>query len=110
MHQGLKKQKKKGKIIALSHGVFDLLHPGHIFHFEQAKTKSDILVASITADKYVLKGPGKPFFNEQLRAHSLASLEMIDFVIITNEKSAVSTIKKLNQIIILKVVIIKNQN
>ena len=91
----LKKQKKKGKIIALSHGVFDLLHPGHIFHFEQAKTKSDILVASITADKYVLKGPGKPFFNEQLRAHSLASLEMIDFVIITNEKSAVSTIKKI---------------
>ena len=91
----IKELKKKNKKISLSHGVFDLLHPGHIYHFEQAKNKADILIVSITADKYVLKGPGKPYFNEKIRAHSLSSLEMIDFVVITNEKSAVSTIKKI---------------
>ena len=91
----LKEFKKKNKKISLSHGVFDLLHPGHIFHFEQAKNKADVLVVSITADKYVLKGPGKPYFNERLRSHTLSSLEMIDFVVITNETSAVSTIKKI---------------
>ena len=51
--------KIKGKKISLCHGVFDLLHPGHIYHFEQAKKKSDILVVSITSDKKVLKGPGE---------------------------------------------------
>lgn len=91
----IKELKKKNKKISLSHGVFDLLHPGHIFHFEQAKKKADILVVSITADKYVLKGPGKPYFNEKLRSHTLSSLEMIDFVVITNEVSAISTIKKI---------------
>ena len=87
--------KKDKKIIALCHGVFDLLHPGHIYHFEQAKKKSDILVVSITADKQVLKGPGKPYFKEKLRLHTLASLEIIDYVVLSNQQSAVNVIKKI---------------
>ena len=67
----IKELKKKNKKISLSHGVFDLLHPGHIFHFEQAKNKADVLVVSITADKYVLKGPGKPYFDEKLRSNKI---------------------------------------
>jgi rfaE bifunctional protein nucleotidyltransferase chain/domain len=87
--------KKNKKTIALCHGVFDLLHPGHIYHFEQVKQKSDILVVSITADKQVLKGPGKPYFKEKLRLHALASLEIIDYVVLSNEQSAVHVIKKI---------------
>ena len=90
--QNLKKQDKK---ISLCHGVFDLLHPGHINHFEQAKKNSDILIVSVTADKDVIKGPGKPYFKEKLRMKSLSSLEVIDFVVISNDRSAVNVIRHL---------------
>jgi len=88
----LKKNKKK---ISLCHGVFDLLHPGHIYHFEQAKKKSDILVVSITADNQVLKGPGKPYFKEKLRLHAVSSLELVDYVVLSNQQSAIHVIKKI---------------
>lgn len=50
------KLKKEGKTIALCHGVFDLVHPGHIIHLRQAKQMADILVVSITAAEFVRKG------------------------------------------------------
>ena len=86
----LKKRKKK---ISLCHGVFDLLHPGHIQHFEQAKKNSDILIVSITTDKKVIKGPGRPYFSEKLRMHALSSLQVVDYVVSSNDKSAVNIIK-----------------
>ncbi|MBI4667802.1 MAG: adenylyltransferase/cytidyltransferase family protein [Elusimicrobia bacterium] len=45
--------KSRGETIVMCHGVFDLLHPGHIRHFEAAKKHGTILVVTITADKYV---------------------------------------------------------
>ena len=54
-------QKYRGrKKLVLCHGVFDLLHIGHIKHFEDAKKQGDILIVSITPDKHVNKGPNKP--------------------------------------------------
>lgn len=87
--------KKKKKTIALCHGVFDLLHPGHIRHFEAAKKKADILVVTITKDKYVNKGPGRPVFNHRLRAESVAALAAVDFVAINQWPVAVETIQRL---------------
>ena len=75
--QEIKKNKKK---IILCHGVFELIHPGHLRHFKEAKSHGDILVVSITPDKFVNKGPGRPFFNENLRMESLSNLSIIDFV------------------------------
>ena len=63
----LNKKKIKGKKIVLCHGVFDLLHIGHINHFKEAKNFGDVLVVSLTPDIYVNKGPGRPAFNEKLR-------------------------------------------
>lgn len=88
----LKREKKK---IVLCHGVFDLLHPGHIKHFESAKQKGDILVVTVTKDEYVNKGPGRPIFNQTLRAESVASIECIDYVAINEWPTAVEAIKKL---------------
>ena len=61
--QVIKKNKRK---IILCHGVFELIHPGHLRHFKEAKSHGDILVVSITPDKFVNKGPGRPFFNEKM--------------------------------------------
>lgn len=82
-----------GKVIGLCHGVFDLVHPGHLKHFIAAKKDVDILIVSITADKFVKKGPDRPVFTESQRAEFLASLEVIDFVTISNSLSALEVIE-----------------
>ena len=88
----LKKAKRK---IVLCHGVFELIHPGHLRHFNEAKKYGDVLIVSITPDKFVNKGPGRPFFNESLRLESLTNLSTVDFVTLNNTATAVNVIKKL---------------
>ncbi len=88
------KLKKQGKKIVLCHGVFDLLHAGHIRHFKSARKYGDILVVTVTADKYIKKGPGRPFFGENLRAEVLSSIAYIDYVAIIKGESAVMAIEK----------------
>ncbi|MEW6544251.1 MAG: PfkB family carbohydrate kinase [Nitrospirota bacterium] len=87
--------RRQGKIIVHCHGVFDLLHPGHIRHFEAAKKEGDVLVVTVTRDEYVNKGPGRPAFNQRLRAESVAALHAIDYVAINRWPTAVETIELL---------------
>jgi len=89
---GFKKQNKK---IAHCHGVFDLIHPGHIRHLSAAKKEGDVLVVTVTADKFVRKGPGRPIFNENLRAETLAAFSTVDYVAINYAPTAVNCIKLL---------------
>ncbi len=91
----LKKHKKKGEKVVHCHGVFDLLHPGHIRHFKEAKKKGDKLVVSITPDKFVNKGPGRPAFNEKLRLESIAALSSVDYVVMNNSKDAINAIRSI---------------
>lgn len=77
------KLKKEGKTIALCHGVFDLVHPGHIIHLQQAKQMADILVVSITAAEFVRKGPGRPYFNDEMRLKVLEAIECVDYVMLS---------------------------
>lgn len=78
-----KELNREGRTIALCHGVFDLLHPGHIIHLEQAKEMADVLVVSVTAAKYVRKGPGRPYFDDEMRMKVLAALECVDYVMLS---------------------------
>jgi len=89
------KLRKQGKNIVLCHGVFDLLHPGHIKHFQSAKSFGDILIVTITADKYVNKGPGRPVFNEKLRSEVLSAISAIDYVAIVESSNAIYAISKI---------------
>lgn len=88
----LKKQNKK---IAHCHGVFDLIHPGHIRHLAAAKKEADVLVVTVTSDPFVRKGPGRPIFNENLRAETLASFSSVDYVAINHAPTATGCIKML---------------
>ena len=85
--------KKRGRKVVHCHGVFDLVHLGHIRHLNLAKSEGDVLVVTITADKYVRKGPGRPIFNEHLRAEVLTSLAVTDFVAIVHAPTAVECIR-----------------
>tara|TARA_B100000029_G_scaffold353258_1_gene345888 strand:+ start:1650 stop:3173 length:1524 start_codon:yes stop_codon:yes gene_type:complete len=95
LNKKIRNLQSRGKKIVQCHGVFDLLHIGHIKHFREAKTYGEILVVSITSDRFVNKGPNRPAFNQNLRAESLASLEYIDFVVINDNASAIPIIKSL---------------
>lgn len=77
------KLKNEGRKIALCHGVFDLVHPGHIIHLQQAKQMADILVVSVTAAEFVRKGPGRPYFNDEMRLKVLEALECVDYVMLS---------------------------
>ena len=90
-----KKFQKIKKKIVLCHGVFDLLHYGHIKHFEQAKTKGDLLVVTVTPDRFVNKGPLRPIFNLQKRMESIAALNCVDYVCPNNLPDARTLINKL---------------
>lgn len=81
----LKKNKKK---IVHCHGVFDLVHYGHIQHFKSAKSYGDCLIVTITSDKLVNKGPGRPYFNQDIRSEFLSSIDIIDFVAISESETA----------------------
>ena len=85
--------KSTGKKIVHCHGVFDLLHIGHIKHFEEARTFGDVLIVSVTPDEFVNKGPGRPAFTTSLRLESLASLEVVDYVFANKWPTAEDTIK-----------------
>lgn len=84
----VRRLKSEGKKIVLCHGCFDLMHPGHIKHFQEAKKMGDILIITVTPDVYVDKGPGRPVFNQGLRADSIAALECVDYVAINKWPTA----------------------
>jgi len=89
----LEQEKSQGKKVVMCHGVFDLLHIGHIRHFEEARSFGDLLVVTITADRHVNKGPGRPVFDEDLRAEAIAALGCVDYVSVNRWPISVETIQ-----------------
>lgn len=87
--------RQDGKKIVLAHGVFDLLHMGHVRHLKEAKKYGDLLFVTLTADAFVNKGPGKPAFPENLRAEMLGALSVVDFVGVNNAPDAAGLIQRL---------------
>jgi rfaE bifunctional protein nucleotidyltransferase chain/domain len=77
-----------GRTVVMAHGVFDLLHMGHVRHIEEARSFGDMLVVSVTPDRFVNKGPGRPVFGELMRAEMLAALGSVDYVIINEGPTA----------------------
>lgn len=82
----------EGKRVVLCHGTFDLMHTGHIRYLQRAKQEGDVLLVTVTGDAYVNKGPGRPVFNEQLRAENLAALAAVDHVAINQAVTAVEAL------------------
>jgi len=85
---------RKRKVI-MCHGVFDVVHPGHLRHLIYAKSKADILIASLTADVHISKGHYRPHVPQDLRALNLAAYEIVDFVIIDSNPTPIKHISKL---------------
>lgn len=98
----IKDEHARGRTVVHCHGVFDLLHIGHIRYFEQAKGMGDVLIVTVTPDRYVDKGPDRPAFTENLRAEAIASLNFVDHVAINQWPTAEETLRLLRPDIYVK--------
>ena len=94
--------RQNSEVVVLAHGVFDLLHMGHVRHLEAALREGTMLIVTITADEFVNKGPGRPVFPEHMRAEMLAALQYVDFVGINYGPSAEPVIRLLKPSIYVK--------
>ncbi|MGQ0663496.1 MAG: PfkB family carbohydrate kinase [Pseudomonadota bacterium] len=81
--------------VIMCHGTFDIVHPGHIRHLIYARSKADILVASLTCDAHIHKAHFRPFVPEDLRAMNLAALEVVDYVIVDRDATPLRTLSEL---------------
>lgn len=84
-----------GQTVVHCHGVFDLLHIGHIRYLQAAKRLGDVLVVTVTPDRFVNKGPHRPVFHESLRLDAIAALECVDRVALNDQPTAVEAIERL---------------
>jgi len=93
-----------GKSIVFTNGVFDILHPGHIFSLSQAAKEADFLIVGLNSDNSVkrLKGQQRPVNNQDSRALLLASLLMVDAVVIFEEDTPLELINSVRPDVIVK--------
>jgi rfaE bifunctional protein kinase chain/domain/rfaE bifunctional protein nucleotidyltransferase chain/domain len=86
-------QRGEGRSVVLCHGMFDLIHLGHVRHLQKAKLEGDVLMVTVTADNFSRKGPGRPVFTDILRAEALVALACVDYVAVNHADTAVSAIQ-----------------
>ena len=80
--------KSKNKKIIHCHGLFDIVHIGHIKHFKKAKNYGDVLIVTVTSDKFVNKGSNRPIFDQNKRMEFLSEISSIDFICLSDHGSA----------------------
>lgn len=85
----------RAKKVIMCHGVFDIVHPGHLRHLLYAKSKGDILVVSLTADQHISKANVRPYVPEDLRAINLAAFEVVDYVVIDRNPTPLENISRI---------------
>ena len=97
-------KKRRGKTIVFTNGCFDILHIGHVKYLKAAKSKGDILIVGLNADRSVrrLKGPSRPLTPQNERAQILAALECVDFVVLFNEDTPERLIRMLQPDVLVK--------
>ena len=90
-----KEYRDSGKKVVLCHGIFDLIHAGHIRYLRSARDEGDVLFVTVTADEFINKGPGRPVFPQELRAENLGYLSLVDFVAVNNAATAVNVLSEI---------------
>lgn len=100
----VEKKQSEGKCVVFTNGCFDIIHPGHIYILEQAKSKGDILIVGLNSDKSIksFKSSSRPICTHHDRAYVLAGLESVDYVFIFDESTPENVIMKITPDILVK--------
>ena len=96
--------KNNDKKIVFTNGCFDILHLGHVKYLEKAKNFGDILILGLNSDDstHRLKGKNRPINTQDDRAYILASLEVVDYVVIFNDDTPLNLIKLIKPDVLVK--------
>ncbi len=86
--QHVRAAQQRGEIVVMCHGCFDIVHPGHIRHLQQAAKLGDHLLVTITGDSQMEKGTGRPLIPQELRAENLAALDCVRWVAVNHQPTA----------------------
>ena len=97
-------QRRAGRRVVFSNGVFDLLHPGHVRYLQTARCEGDVLIVALNSDRSVRgnKGPTRPIFPEAERAEILSSLACVDAVVIFDEPTPAEIIGAIQPDVLVK--------
>ena len=89
--------RQAGRRLVLTNGCFDLLHPGHMVHLQQARDLGDALFVALNSDRSVreLKGPDRPVYQETQRALALSALQCVDVIVVFDDRSPLGVIEQL---------------
>jgi D-sedoheptulose 7-phosphate isomerase len=101
----LEQHRKQGRKVVFTNGVFDLLHPGHVWLLEQARAMGDLLVVGLNSDASARsqgKGGDRPIRDERVRARMLCALEVVDYVVLFDEPSVLSLVEKVSPDVLVK--------
>lgn len=96
--------KEKGKKVVFTNGCFDMLHVGHLTSFKEAKKYGDVLIVAVNSDASVKENKGdlRPIINESDRIEMVSALEVVDYVVLMDDKTPVNLIKELKPSISIK--------
>ncbi len=97
-------EQAKGRQVVFTNGCFDLIHVGHVKYLQKARTYGDLLVLGLNSDDSVrrLKGEKRPLINQEERAHLLAALDCIDYLVIFDEDTPLRLIETLRPAVLVK--------
>jgi len=97
-------EKRNGKRVAFTNGCFDLLHVGHVKYLQKARSYGDLLVLGLNSDASVrrLKGEKRPLIGQSERAHILAALDCVDYVVIFEEDTPMGLLETLRPHVLVK--------
>jgi len=100
----IEEERRKGKRIAFTNGCFDLLHVGHVKYLQKARTCGDLLILGLNSDASIrrLKGEKRPLIGQSERAHILAALDCIDYVVIFDEDTPIKLLETLRPDVLVK--------
>jgi D-glycero-beta-D-manno-heptose 1-phosphate adenylyltransferase len=97
-------ERRQGRTIVFTNGVYDLLHPGHVRYLQAARAEGDVLIVGVNSDRSVRsnKGPGRPVVPERERAEVVAALRCVDAVAIFDDETPAAIIERLQPDVLVK--------
>ena len=98
------RERRAGRRVVFTNGVFDLLHPGHIRYLRAARAEGDLLIIGVNSDRSVraIKGPSRPITPEAERAEILSALTSVDAVTIFDEDTPAEIIRRVQPDVLVK--------
>ena len=97
-------QRAAGRVVVMTNGVFDLLHPGHVQYLQAARNEGDLLIVAVNSDRTVRenKGPTRPILPEAERAELLAALACVDAVLVFDDLTPATVVERIQPDVLVK--------